>query len=142
MIFQPPFSQYAPWLKLLLFLIVVLVSALFVTLFGMLVATPFFGADYLENAGNMSDLANPASIARLKYLQIISQIGMFIVPVIAFAFMVTKQKAQYFSMDRRIPWTSTLAAMAVILLALPFINWLNEINQQMQFPASMSVIEQ
>ncbi len=142
MLIQPVFSQHSPWLKIILFILLVLVSLLFVTLLGMLVAIPFFGAGFLESSGTFGDLSDPNVIARLKYLQIISQIGLFIVPVIVFSFMVTKEKAEYLSMKVRIPWPSMFAGAAVMLLALPFINWLGELNLQMKLPESMSGIEQ
>jgi len=137
---QPVFAQHPPWLKLILLMIIIFASLLLVTLFGMLIATPFFGKDFIENPGLSGDYTDPMTLFRLKYLQIVSQIGLFVVPVVIFVFAVTKEKAAYLSL-RRPPWPSMLAGAAVMLLALPLINWLSQINMQLQLPASMSGIE-
>lgn len=142
MVSQPLFAQQPPWLKLISLLIITFASLLFVTLAGMLVALPIFGKDMLENAAGTGDLGDPAILARLKYLQIVSQIGLFIVPVIAFTFLVTRQKAAYLGFTVKRALWPMLAASVIMFAGLPLINWLLELNMQLKLPASWSGLEQ
>lgn len=138
---NPLFAHHPPYLKIVILLIVIFASLLFVSLLGMLVAVPLFGIDVLENVGNISDYSDPANLIQLKYFQLVSQIGLFVVPVLLFVFLMAKKKAEYLYLSGKQPVAQLLAAAAVILLALPFINWLLDVNMMLELPASWSGIE-
>jgi uncharacterized protein len=77
----------------------------------------------------------------LKLLQGISSILIFILPSILFAVFWTEAKIAYLGIVKK-PFLSTLfIASTGMLMALPLINWLAQINEKMQLPLSLSNIE-
>jgi len=87
---------------------------------------------------NMDD---PKTILVLKLLQGVSSILIFIIPSILFAVFWTEAKISYLGIVKK-PFFSTLfIASTGMLLGLPLINWLAQINEKMQLPLSLSNIE-
>ncbi len=137
----PLFEHYSPGLKILMLALLMFSGLLFFTLFGMLIATPFLGASYMENPTGNGNFDDPLVVAGLKYFQIISQLGLFILPAFFFTLMVTRQRSNYLYLKQSAHLSSILAA-AVMLLALPLINGLSALNQLLELPAFMSGIEE
>jgi hypothetical protein len=140
--FKPYLQQFPPYLKILAFFIIVIATLFLTSLLGLLVGMAIFGSDVAQNMPKLSDLTDPSLVAQLKYFQIVSQLGLFIFPCILFIFMVTREKATYAGIKKRIHFAPALVAAAIMLVAMPFIGWLVEVNMQMKLPASWSGIEQ
>jgi membrane protease YdiL (CAAX protease family) len=94
--------------------------------------------DYLSESLSFSD---PALLPMLKYLQIVNTLGLFVFPPLIFAFLVSKKPWQYLSLHRNPALVSTLTAIAVIVVILPFLHWVADINEMMTLPEWMSGIE-
>ncbi len=121
-------QERKPWGKLS-----VVLSYIF--LFGLLTAISSGGGDIKLNLED----ANMMNV--LKFAQAVAVILLFIVPAVLFAGLWTKDKTHYLGITTR-PAVSTLfIGAAGMLLALPMINWLAEMNSQMHLPAAFSGIE-
>ncbi len=120
-------QERKPWLKL----IVVLA---YIFLFGLLTALSSGGDIKL----NMED-ANVLNL--LKFAQTIGVILLFILPAVLFSVFWTKQKIHYLGVTVKPALSTALIAGAGMLLAMPMINWLAELNAQMHLPAALSGIE-
>lgn len=138
---QAVFEPYSPWVKLLMLVLLIFSGLLLFTLFGMLLATPFLGTSYMENPTGSGNFEDPVVLAGLKYFQIISQLGLFILPAFFFTLLVTRERKSYLFLQHTAPLPSILGA-ALMLLALPLINGLSALNQQLELPASMAGIEE
>ena len=78
----------------------------------------------------------------LKLSQIISSILIFILPAVAFVFLLTTEKWHYFQLHT-VPKLSSIVFSVVIMMAsLPLINWMIEINSSMAFPEFLKGVEQ
>lgn len=87
------------------------------------------------------NLDNPKTVAILKILQAASVLFLFIIPALLFAFYWTEEKIDYLGVKVQ-PKLSTLFISATgMLLALPMINWLAQLNEAMQLPEFLSSIE-
>jgi membrane protease YdiL (CAAX protease family) len=115
------------WLKLTVLL-------LFLFLYG------FLNVIGSGNDINMN-LDDAKVITLLKVVQVLGVLIIFILPAFLFAGLWTKARIGYLGILTK-PSTTTLFLSGLgILLAMPLINWLGELNQHMHLPAAMSGIE-
>jgi membrane protease YdiL (CAAX protease family) len=108
---------------------------------GILAALPFYGLDAISNLGMVDYAGNPKMIGFLKYFQVVNQLGVFIVPAFVFAYLYNRKPASYLQINRRFNFSFLLIAVVLILLVIPFVNRLVEINEQMQLPGFLWRIE-
>ncbi|HOY31979.1 MAG TPA: CPBP family intramembrane metalloprotease [Bacteroidales bacterium] len=142
MIFHPFLLEKPPYLKLLYFILIIICSLFLVNIFGMVLAVPFFGRSFIETISGAYDYNDPGVVAKLKYLQIINQLALFIVPVLIFAFFAWKNIPDYLKLNKRINAYLVLIAVSIILAGLPFINWLTALNSNMSLPEQLSGVEE
>jgi len=84
---------------------------------------------------------NKATIAFLYIGQVLGVLVLFVLPSLLFSIFWTKSKIHYLGITTK-PALGTLLISAVgMLLAMPLINWLAELNQQMHLPEAFSGIE-
>lgn len=115
------------WLKLIILFIYISILGV-MTIFG--------------DSGDVGmNLDNPNTIMLLKVLQAASVLLVFIFPAFMFAAFWTKPGIRYLGIITK-PGFATLALAAIaMLLAMPLINWLSELNQHMKLPEVFSGIE-
>ena len=87
-------------------------------------------------AGN--DLTN---IYVLKTTQFLQSVGIFIVPVLILSFVWSAKPFELLMINRKPDLRNILYAMVVMVVAIPAINLLGEINHLVKFPAYLSMIE-
>lgn len=124
---QNPEQERHSWLKL---------SALLGILLFIAILTIFGGdADAEMNYDNHN------LITVLKLLQAVFVVFIFILPAVLIAMFWTKSKIHYLGLTRRPSALTMILAGMGILLAMPLINWLAEMNQHMHLPEAFSGIE-
>ena len=74
-------------------------------------------------------------------LQFANQLGIFVLPSLLFAYLASSKPMTYLGWNKGFPIKTILYGMAIVLVSLPFINWMGQINSQMQFPESLSGLE-
>ncbi len=120
-------QERKPWLKL-----IVVLAYIFV--FGLITA--------ISSGGDIKLNMNDANVLNLlKFAQAIGVILIFILPAVLFALLWTKQKIHYLGLTTQPALSTAIIAGAGMLLAMPMINWLAEMNSQMHLPAALSGIE-
>lgn len=120
-------QERRPWTKLIILFLYVLLLGI-VTVLG--------GDD--DMAMNMD---NPNTIMLLKVLQAVSVILLFIFPALLFSLFWTKSRVHYLGITTKPGFVTLIISAAGMLLAMPLINWLSEINQHMSLPQMFSGIE-
>ena len=116
------------WLKLF-FLSVFILALAMVTAFG-------------GDGGVEMNLDNPKTILLLKVLQALSVLIIFVFPALLFAVFMTKSGIHYLGVTTKPKMATMLLAGTGMLLAMPLINWLSDMNQHLKLPESFSGIEQ
>ncbi len=135
------FRSFSPFLKLLFLLMLIISGMLIFTVLGVLIALPFYGADSLQILFGKSDLTNPVHIAYLKYMQIISHFGMFIIPALIYATLFEFGRKSFFLFNHKISILIVLIAGFAMVLLLPFVNYLAELNLSMTLPSGLQGLE-
>ncbi|HZK07660.1 MAG TPA: CPBP family intramembrane glutamic endopeptidase [Bacteroidales bacterium] len=132
---QSPFSQ-------LMILVALIIATTFLTLFlGILLAIPFFGSDIFVLIAKAPEMNTPQDIALLKYLQVVSQAGIFILPAFVFAALMSNRLWSYLQMNSLPDGRQVLAVFFLLFAILPGINWLMEINAAMSLPSWLQGVE-
>lgn len=126
-----------PFLKLLLLALLMLGSTLVVLIVGFIIAYPFIGDEMLSGLG-----AGDMSINSLRYVQILSHLGLFIISAAGFGILVGGKPARYFRAAKRPLGLSVLISAVIMVAAVPMVNFLLEVNQDLSLPESMKGLEQ
>jgi len=127
----------------ILFTVLLIISCLFIFfLAGILLAMPFFGLSLSGVLALLADYANPEAIPLLKYLQIIQEVGIFIVPPLLAAFMFSSNPLCYLKLTSYSRWETWVLATVVMVTSIPAISQLIELNEAMQLPGWLAGLEQ
>ncbi|MCA1747092.1 MAG: CPBP family intramembrane metalloprotease, partial [Bacteroidales bacterium] len=111
---------------------VILIGFVF-QLLGLFMATLFYDvsmAELLQSNGAMDQNV----ISAIKLLQIIGALGTFVFSSLLISFFYTGSWVGYFQSGREINWKSAFLLMLVMVAALPFVNFLTDINQRFEIP--------
>ena len=135
------FRGMKPFSQLMFSAFVMVASLLVFMILAMIVAIPFFGIDILMGGMTTSGMDTPQGLAFLKYFQVVQSIGLFVVPPIVLAWFYHGNIREYLFLDKTSTLPSYLYAVLAVLLLIPLINFMGEINSQMKFPESLSGIE-
>ncbi|MCB2219879.1 MAG: CPBP family intramembrane metalloprotease [Bacteroidetes bacterium] len=142
------FFEYIPRLKdrpfiiqLLVLILIIFVSTVLLMVLGIVAALPIYGLDAISSLGMVDYSGNAELIGFLKYFQVVNQLGVFIVPAIVFAYLYNKQPASYLQINRNFSFSFLVLSVVLILITIPFVNRLVEINEQMQLPGFMWRLE-
>lgn len=134
-------NKPGPGTELLIFGLLVFLS-FFLTLFlSMIIALPLFGISMEELQALMSNASQGGDIAILRYLQIINQIGIFIVPALLFGWLVKRNFIYFFHFEREVSWQSLLVVFVLLFTILPLINYLAALNSSINLPESLAGLE-
>jgi len=138
---EPFLKNFSPLLLLISLLVIIIISLFILNITGLLLAIPFWGAEAIQAISGNIALNINSNINFFKYLQIVNQLGMFILPSLIFAFLVRKKIAVYLKINRLPNGYTLLAAILLMIVSMPFINWLISMNEMMHLPAAFSGIE-
>lgn len=135
------FRGMKPFPQLMFSLFVMVVSVLVFLIVGMLVAVPFFGLEMLTGSLSASGLTSPEAINFLKYFQVLQSVGLFIVPPILLGWLFQGNIQEYLQLNRSTVIQNYLLATVALLIVIPFINFLGDLNSKMTLPESLSGVE-
>lgn len=82
-----------------------------------------------------------STVNNLKFYQVLATVCLFIAPAIAFAVLFTKAGLSYLGINKRPALKTLVIGGTGMILALPFINGLLDINQHLQLPPSLHGLE-
>jgi uncharacterized protein len=137
------FLDQQPVIVQLFLLVGITIACAFIfTILGMVVVGPLFGingADILmkEMSTDPESMADDFNkINAVKVIQLVSSIGLFLVPALVFAY--TKRPGGDFLQTRR-PVNGFWLLMAIVLplAASPFVSFLYELNQHLNLPQGL-----
>lgn len=135
-------GRSSAYVQALSFLLIIVLSLLFVYLFAMVLALPFWGKNVLFMLdGGKLDLTQPEIVSFLKYIQTVSQFAIFILPPLFFAFLVHRKIFDYLRLNVRFSFAQLLLSIFLIYVSLPFLSWIGTLNQQMVLPQFLEGVE-
>jgi len=89
----------------------------------------------LVTTGDMNDMSN------VKVMQLIQSFGLFVIPPFVMASLWSNNAFEFLRLKSTLRWTTVLYVVAFMLVAIPFINMLSWLNQQIILPEALSEIE-
>ena len=138
---EPPFRDFSPFMKLLALIMVMIITFLLFLALGVGISIPIFGKGFLEGASAFMDYTDPKTVAMLKYLQIVNQLGVFIVPAMMFVALTDDNYSGYLQLNGNFRRFSLILGIILLFVSLPFVGWLLDINSKMHLPAALSRVE-
>jgi hypothetical protein len=135
------FRDMRPFQQLMFSIFVVLVCFLAFMVLSLIIAIPVFGIDSILNIPALDQLNDAESLKLLKYFQVVQAIGVFIIPPIILGFLFYGNSVQYLYLNKPFGFTSFFLVVVIMFFASPFINFIGELNSNMNLPEWMSGIE-
>ncbi len=126
--------------QLLLTLAMALIILMVTVFVGALLAIPFVDKGIFELFEALDPMA-AQDMNLLRYLQIISHIGMFIIPSLILAWLFGRKSLSYLFLDNIPSRRMLLMSVLLVFVTVPFINYLMELNEQLHFPDSLRSVE-
>jgi len=85
--------------------------------------------------------SNPSNINLMKVSQLILSVGIFILPPFVLAFLCSKKPLVYLRLNQKTAWLDAGYVILFMLIIIPFVNLLGEMNQQLVLPKFMAGLE-
>jgi membrane protease YdiL (CAAX protease family) len=134
-------AEVSPLGRLVLLILISFSGVFFVIILGMLLAVPFFGPEAIKAflGGGGTQVEGNLNFAR--YLQILSHLGLFIIPSIVFAWIVGKNPWRYLGTYQSPLLQNIILVVLLMLAALPLVNFLMNLNENMALPEFLHRME-
>lgn len=122
--------------QFLLFISITLVSFFLLGLLGTMALSAITGINIIE-FGDPSkwDFTKPGFITFIRGMQVVQFIGLFLVPVLICARLFSTDSKKYLGLKKPSNKFYFLAGIALMIVAIPLVNWLGELNKNVQFPS-------
>jgi membrane protease YdiL (CAAX protease family) len=85
--------------------------------------------------------SHPENIDLLKLVQLVTSLGIIILPSFIMAYFVSEKPLIFLGLSKKPDFILFLLVVILMMLAIPFINLLGDINQHMVLPKAFSGIE-
>lgn len=119
------------WAQLLMFIGLAFGSFIIFSMIGMLILTKMTGLNVLEMADPSKwDYTNPSLLTFVRGMLLIQFLSLFIIPCFLFGYFSDPKPINYLGLKSTKPIYFLLGA-AVLLLALPFVDWMGSVNHQL-----------
>ncbi len=134
------YLKYRPaWLQMLIFGSLIIGCILVGQIIAIPLISKMYGVSALEFVN--IDFRNPAVVAGLKLLQVVSTISFFLLPSLVFAYLSDSHPMKYIGFKKPVPLSFYFLAVIIILVSFPMVAWLIEVNQHMHLPRNMQHLE-
>jgi len=138
----PLFHHTSNGVQLILFLCLVLLSTLVVMALSWMAASVVFDIPLQEIGSVMGDTLHPNNLDLSRFMQLGSQLGLFLLPPVIMAFLVSTKPFGWLGFGGRVSSAHWIAGISMLFVALPFLHWLAGINELIVLPEGLSGIEQ
>lgn len=126
------------WSQLLVVISIAVVSLFVVGLLGTTILAKMTGMGLLE----VSDMAKleytkPQTIFLLRGFQVVQFFALFIIPVFVCAWLFSTDTKKYLGLKAPSNKIYFIWGVAIMIVSIPLVSFLGEINQQVKFPAEL-----
>jgi len=131
--------EKSAYIQLLILCSYALVGIIFCSILGMGILYVYYGHGFLSDQAALIN-GSTKYLSGLKFVQILSTIGLFLVPPILLA--ITEQKKIKVFYGFKKPQASLLGMVFLLMIiSMPFMEWTALWNQKMHFPGFLNSIE-
>jgi len=128
--------------KLISLIVIIIISVFLFNLLAILLALPFWGNNAINMLTGGFSLGIKENLNFYKYIQIFNHLGMFLAPSLLFAFLVKGNIGRYLKINHLPKIFTITSGILLIIICLPFINWLMTINESMKLPQNFASLEE
>lgn len=140
-----PIHRHPTWAEKLSQLLIVvgvtMLSAFLFSMLGMAIGGLVSGAGFQSLMDYQLTGLSREQVVGLKIFQFFSAVGLFLVPAVVVPLFFREKLIRYLSINSPRHWGSFILVIPLFIVIYPFINWLNEVNQAMGLPESLSWLE-
>ncbi len=134
--------QYSPaWYKITIALFVVLACLILASLISIVIAAPIFNLGLDDIRAYLTGSMDSQNIPLLKFIQIITSAGTFVLPSIILAYLFSGQAGEYLKTNKKPIGVNVIIIVFSIFIAIPLINYIAWLNSMLILPDSMSGLE-
>jgi membrane protease YdiL (CAAX protease family) len=124
--------------QFLLFISISLVSFFLIGLIGTMILSAITGINVVELSDSSKwDFTKPGIINFIRGMQIVQFIGLFLVPSFVCARLFSTDSKKYLGLKKPSNNFYFIVAVVAMIVAIPLVNWLGELNKNFQFPEGM-----
>ena len=131
-----------PVTKLMTTLFIMVTSFFVFFLLGYVLAVPLFDLSFQELSGILSGKGQQMHPHLIKYFQILQTFGLFVVPPFIAARFLSKEPVRYLGFNKQPNTWSLFTVVVLIFASLPLINFLAQLNQNINLPEQFESLEQ
>lgn len=135
----PLFSDDNPFAQLALTVLVCLTCLFLAVSFGSMLAFLFF---HVHPADLQTEISNQQNIPLQKFFQAVQGIGFFIVPCLILGKLFSGNTTHYLKLDRSPKGNQMMLILLIMILSIPFINYISQLNSGIRLPQSMAGAQQ
>ena len=135
--FKGIYKEKSLGLKFALLFMITFISTVLFTLISYALLPLFFDIGGSDLSSFLSDYTIPESVNALKFLQLFTSVGLFILPSLSFAYFTGFQLRLLQKINRQ----TILLAIAIMLIANPFVAYLMHWNQSLNLPDFLEVVQ-
>ena len=138
---QASLQDRPPYNKFLILVGITLISAVLFTAMAVGLCQAIWGVNLAGQNLLQDGNSNPDIISSFRFFQAMTAIGTFVLPSFLAAYLFSGNSAAYLGLDKKAKIPSLLMVVLLLLIAIPFINWMIMVNGDMHLPASMKAME-
>ena len=129
----------APGTQFLILISIALASFFLIGILGTVVLSKISGMD-LETMSDSSkwDYNSPTLITVIRGMQIIQFVSLFLIPTFICAWLFSTDSKKYLGLKKPSNMGYFVVAAGILLLSLPLVSFLGELNRNVQFPAGIA----
>ena len=129
----------SPGTQFLILISIALASFFLIGILGTVVLSKISGMD-LETMSDSSkwDYNSPTLITVIRGMQIIQFVSLFLIPTFICAWLFSTDSKKYFGLKKPSNMAYFVVAAGILLLSLPLVSFLGELNRNVQFPAGIA----
>ena len=128
------FQNTSYFTQLVLTLTVIVLMIFISSFIAAVFAVPLYGLNIEDMSNLMADFDDSRNMAILKYLQIIASLFGFVFSGLLLAYIFSDNSSKYLWMERLPKYKFVIAAILLILVVSPLINFIGELNSYLQLP--------
>jgi membrane protease YdiL (CAAX protease family) len=132
------FYTARPFTKILLVLFLMLTSYLVLFGLGILLAWPLFKVSPGEVITILENGQTEEYIGLMRFLQVLYSTGLFLLPALLAGFLIQKNTWNYLRADRNIQLSLLILVILLMLVSIPWINYLGYLNEKLSLPERWS----
>ena len=141
MLLLPDLSKQSVPVRFVVFIAIMVVAMIVFSVIGLMLSIPIFHITMAQALSGEAFIPNVQNVGILKYLQLVNQLGLFVVPPLIFAWFSGKEDRDFLQI-RKNPGIGLLLLSGLILIAgLPLIDRLLQWNELMKLPVFLKGVE-